>query len=37
MGNGPSTLHQAALAGEIDQVRLAIQERPDSIDATEPT
>jgi hypothetical protein len=37
MGNGPSSLHQAALAGEINQVRLAIQERPDSIDATEPT
>jgi len=37
MGNGPSSLHQAALAGEIAQVRLAIQEQPGSIDATEPT
>jgi hypothetical protein len=37
MGNGPSSLHQAALEGEIDRVRLEIQSNPNSIDATEPT
>jgi hypothetical protein len=37
MGQGQSALHQAALQGNVQAVRVAVQERPTQIDDTEPT
>lgn len=37
MGNGPSALHQAVLAGDLTAVRVAVQQQPGSLDDTEPT